>query len=134
MLNKIDHIGIAVKSLEEAKKFYENAFGLNPSPVESVPLQMVNLIFFQVGDARIELLEGTSHESPISKFINKKGEGIHHICYEVDNLRKTLSELQSSGIELIDKEPRTGAHGKLIAFLNPKSTGGILIELTEKDK
>ncbi len=134
MLNKIDHIGIAVKSLEEAKKFYENAFGLDPSPVESVPSQMVTLIFFQAGDTRIELLEGTSHESPISKFIDKKGEGIHHICYEVDNLRETLSKLQELGIKLIDKEPRTGAHGKLIAFLNPKSTGGTLIELTEKDK
>ena len=134
MLNKINHIGIAVKDLENTKEFYKNILRLNPSNVESVPSQMVNLVFFQIGDTRIEFLVGTSPESPISKFIEKKGEGIHHICFEVDNLRETLSELQSSGIELIDKEPRTGAHGKLIAFLNPKSTRGILIELTERDK
>lgn len=134
MLNKIDHIGIAVKSFEKAKDFYEKILGINPSPVESVPSQMVNLVFFQVGDTRIEFLVGASPESPISKFIEKNGEGIHHICFEVDNLQATLSKLQSTGTELIDKSPRIGAHGKKIAFLHPKSTGGTLIELTEKDK
>ena len=134
MLNKIDHIGIAVKSLEKAKEFYEKFLGLTPSPVEPVPSQMVTTVFFKIGDSKIEFLEGSSPESPITKFIEKKGEGIHHICYEVDDLEETLSELQKSGIELIDKSPRVGAHGKKIAFIHPKSTNGILTELTEKDK
>ncbi|OGL41060.1 MAG: methylmalonyl-CoA epimerase [Candidatus Schekmanbacteria bacterium GWA2_38_11] len=134
MLNKIDHIGIAVKSLEKAKEFYEKSLGLTPSPVEPVPSQMVTTVFFKIGDSKIEFLEGSSPESPITKFIEKKGEGIHHICYEVDDLEETLSELQKSGIQLIDKSPRVGAHGKKIAFIHPKSTNGILTELTEKDK
>jgi len=134
MLNKIDHIGIAVKNLEKAKEFYEKSLGLTPSPVEPVPSQMVTTVFFKIGDSKIEFLEGSSPESPITKFIEKKGEGIHHICYEVDDLEETLSELQKSGIQLIDKSPRVGAHGKKIAFIHPKSTNGILTELTEKDK
>src|SRR3972149_6687269 len=134
MLNKIDHIGIAVKNLEKAKEFYEKSLGLTPSPVEPVPSQMVTTVFFKIGDSKIEFLEGSSPESPITKFIEKKGEGIHHICYEVDDLEEPLSELQKSGIQLIDKSPRVGAHGKKIAFIHPKSTNGILTELTEKDK
>jgi len=134
MLNKIDHIGIAVKSIEKAKEFYEKSLGLAPSSAESVPSQMVTAVFFKIGGSKIELLEGTSPESPITKFIEKKGEGIHHICYEVDDLEDTLSKLQKSGIQLIDKSSRVGAHGKKIAFIHPKSTNGILTELTEKDK
>jgi len=134
MLNKIDHIGIAVKSLERAKEFYEKILGLKPSSIESVHSQMVDTIFFQIGDTRIEFLEGRSPESPITKFIEKKGEGIHHICFEVDNLQKTLLKLQKAGIDLIDKSPKIGAHNKKVAFIHPKSTNGILTELTEKDK
>jgi len=131
-LNHIEHIGIAVKSLEESIKFYENVLGLKCYAVEKVEDQNVKTAFFKIGQTKIELLEATDKESPINKFIEKKGEGIHHIAFHVNNLKENLLELQNKGIKLIDEEPRKGAEGLDIAFLHPKFTGGVLTELCEK--
>ncbi|MCA1926992.1 MAG: methylmalonyl-CoA epimerase [Calditerrivibrio sp.] len=130
MLNKIDHVGIAVKSLEDALKFY-GSIGIKPYHFEEVESQKVRVAFIKVGESNIELLEPTSIESPIAKFIEKKGEGIHHIAYEVENIRESLNMLKESGCQLIDSEPKVGAHEKLIAFVHPKSTNGVLTELSQ---
>jgi len=129
-VKKIEHIGIAVKSLENAIPFYENLLGTKCYAIEEVADQKVKTAFFQVGDAKIELLESTDPEGPIGKFIENKGEGFHHIAYAVDNLNESLNEL-SENIRLIDKVGRKGAEGMQIGFLHPKSTGGILTELCE---
>jgi len=129
-VKKIEHIGIAVKSLENAIPFYENLLGTKCYAIEEVADQKVKTAFFQVGDTKIELLESTDPEGPIGKFIENKGEGFHHIAYAVDNLNESLTEL-SENIRLIDKEGRKGAEGMQIGFLHPKSTGGILTELCE---
>lgn len=131
-LSHIEHIGIAVKNLEEAIKFYENIFGLMCYAVEEVRDQKVRTAFFQVGETKIELLETTDPEGPIGKFIEKRGEGIHHIAFAVEDINQSLKEIEWNGIQLIDKEPRTGAEDFNIAFLHPKSTNGVLIELCEK--
>ncbi|MCB5295452.1 MAG: methylmalonyl-CoA epimerase, partial [Candidatus Cloacimonetes bacterium] len=128
MIKHISHIGIAVKDLDEGIAFYEK-LGLILEGTEEVPSQMVKVAFFPVGDTRIELLAPTSEESPIAKFIEKKGEGIQHIAFAVEDLPQALKDTEEDGIRLIDKEPRPGAHGADIAFLHPKSTGGVLIEL-----
>jgi methylmalonyl-CoA/ethylmalonyl-CoA epimerase len=130
MVNKIDHIGIAVKSIEEALMFYE-ALGVKPYHFEEVESQKVKTAFIKVGDTNIELLEATSETSPIAKFIEKKGEGIHHICYEVEDVAEELEKLKKEGIQLIDNEPKPGAHGKIVAFVHPKSTKGVLTELAQ---
>lgn len=127
----IEHIGIAVKNLEESIKFYEEVFGMKCYNIEEVPEQKVKTAFFQVGDTKIELLESTDPEGPIAKFVEKKGEGVHHIAYAVENLGEKLEKAKEKGIRLIDEKPRKGAEGLDIAFLHPKSTFGVLTELCE---
>jgi len=130
----IEHIGIAVKSLDEAIPFYEKVFGLKCYAVEEVADQKVKTAFFRVGDTKIELLESTDREGPIGKFIEKKGEGIHHMAFAVEDLDTKLKAVAEQGVQLIDKQPRKGAEGLNIAFLHPKSTFGVLTELCEAPK
>ncbi len=128
----IEHIGIAVKNLDAAIKYYEEVLGLKCYAIEEVKDQKVKTAFFMVGETKIELLETTDPEGPIGKFIEKKGEGIHHVAFAVSGLQQVLKEVESKGVQLIDKQPRKGAEGLHIAFLHPKSTGGVLTELCEK--
>jgi len=128
----IEHIGIAVNNLEESIKYYEGVLGLKCYAVEEVSDQKVKTAFFMVGQTKIELLEGTSEESPVSKFISKKGPGIHHLAFAMDDVAQALSEAEENGVKLIDKEPRGGAEGLRIGFLHPKSTGGVLTEFCGK--
>jgi len=128
----VDHIGIAVKSIEESLKFWEQTMGIKCEGVEEVAEQKVKTAFLPIKDTEIELLEGTSEDSPVSKFIEKKGEGIHHLAIRVDNLEEALEELKGKGVRLIDEKPRKGAGGCKIAFVHPKTTGGILLELSER--
>ena len=127
----IEHIGIAVKNLDESVEFYEKVLGLQCYNIEEVKDQKVRTAFFQVGDTKIELLESTDPEGPISKYIEKKGEGMHHIAFAVENIEEKLRAAEQNGVRLIDKEPRKGAEGLDIAFLHPKSTHGVLTELCE---
>jgi len=131
-LKKIEHIGIAVKSLEVSIPFYENVLGLKCYAIEEVADQKVKTAFFKVGETKIELLESTDPAGAIGKFIENKGEGVHHVAFLVDNVQKALDEASEKGIRLIDNQPRKGAEKLNIAFLHPKSTGGILIELCEQ--
>jgi len=131
-IQKIEHIGIAVKSIEKSLIFYEQILGLKCYAIEEVIEQKVKTAFLRVGETKIELLEPTSDESPIAKFIEKKGEGIHHIAFGVDETNNALKEVEKAGINIIDKISRKGAEGLDIGFLHPKSTGGILIELCSK--
>ncbi len=133
MLKKINHIGIAVKDIEAAIDFYKK-LGLELEAVEVVESQKVKVAFIPIGEVRIELLEATSNNSPIAKFIEKKGEGIHHLAFGTDNLQDRLDEIKTKGIRLIDEIPRKGAHNANIAFLHPKSTCGVLVELCEENK
>ena len=125
---RIDHIGIAVRSIEEARKFYENVLELECYKVEEVPDQKVRTAFFKVGEVKIELLEPTDAESPIAKFLEKKGPGIHHIAYFVHNVNEALMVSKARGVQLIDEMSRKGADGMDIGFLHPKSADGVLIE------
>jgi len=127
----IEHIGIAVKNLEESIAWYEKVLGLKCYALEEVKEQKVRTAFFMIGETKIELLESTDPEGPIGKFIEKKGEGIHHMAYAVKGLESALVEVEAAGVQLIDKQPRKGAEGLSIAFLHPKSTGGVLTELCE---
>lgn len=129
----VDHIGIAVKSIDEALKFWEDTLGIKCHGVEEVADQKVKTAFLPIADTEVELLEGTSPESPVSKFIESKGEGIHHLAIRVDGLEAALEELKAKGVRLIDEKPRLGAGGARIAFLHPKATGGILLELSERE-
>ena len=131
-LTHIEHIGIAVQSIEAALPYYENVLGLRCYAVEEVKDQKVKTAFFKIGQTKLELLEPTSAESPVAKFIEKRGEGIHHIAFAVNNIEKALQEANEKGVRLIDTEPRKGAEGLNIAFLHPKSTFGVLTELCEK--
>ena len=131
---KIEHIGIAVRSIEEAKKFYENVLGLKCYLIEEVPDQKVKTAFFLVGGTKIELLESTGPDGPVAKFIEKRGEGIHHIAFAVDDVEAGLKKAAANGTELIDEKPRLGAEGMSIAFLHPKSTSGVLTELCRKEE
>lgn len=131
-ISHIEHIGIAVKSLEEAIPFWENMLGLKCYAIEEVKDQKVKTAFFQIGQTKIELLETTDPEGPIGKFIEKKGAGLHHLALSVTNIEDNLKELEKKGVQLIDKIPRKGAEGLDIAFLHPKATQGVLIELCEK--
>jgi len=128
----IEHIGIAVNNLEESIKYYEDILGLKCYAIEEVTDQKVKTAFFMVGQTKIELLEGTSEESPVSKFISKKGPGVHHLAFAMDNVAQALNDAEEKGIKLIDKEPRGGAEGLRIGFLHPKSTGGVLTEFCGK--
>jgi len=131
MLKKIDHIGIAVPNLDEIKNTLSDAFDLLPEFEEEVTDQKVKVAGYHIGESTIEYLQPISSDSPIAKFLDKKGTGIHHIAYSVENLAEVLKRLQKKGIRLIDELPRDGAEGKNIAFIHPKSTNGILIELCE---
>jgi methylmalonyl-CoA/ethylmalonyl-CoA epimerase len=128
---KIHHVGIAVESLQAAVPIFEKLLGHLPDSQEVVEEQKVRVSSFSVGDSRIELLEATSADSPIARFISKRGQGIHHLTLAVPDLLKTLEELEKSGVRLIDREPRTGAGNERIAFLHPSSTAGVLIELVQ---
>ena len=130
-LTHIEHLGIAVKSLDEAIPFYENTLGLKCYAIEEVAEQKVRTAFFKVGQTKIELLEATDPESAIAKFIDKKGEGIQHVAFAVEGLQENLDELAAKGVRLIDAQPRKGAEGLNIAFVHPKSTFGVLTELCE---
>ncbi len=134
MIKKIDHIGIAVKSIEKASELFNNILGLKVAGEEIVEEQKVKVAFLPLGDSELELLESTSPDGPIARFIEKKGEGIQHIAFRVDNLEKVLEKLKEEGVRLIDEKPRYGAGGAKIAFLHPKSTNGILIELSERNE
>jgi methylmalonyl-CoA/ethylmalonyl-CoA epimerase len=131
-VSHIEHIGIAVKSLDEAIPFWEKQLGLKCYAIEEVKEQKVRTAFFQLGQSKIELLESTEPDGPIGKFIEKKGEGIQHLAIAVKGIQANLDELQNKGVQLIDKAPRRGAEGLDIAFLHPKSTFGVLLELCEK--
>jgi methylmalonyl-CoA/ethylmalonyl-CoA epimerase len=128
----IEHIGIAVSNLKEAIEYYENVLGLKCYKIEEVPDQKVRTAFLKVGETKIELLESTDPEGPVGKFIEKKGEGVHHIAFAVENIEKHLKDAETKGVKLIDTVPRRGAEGLSIAFLHPKSTFGVLTELCEE--
>lgn len=132
MVEKVDHIGIAVKSLDKALPFYTDVLKLPLLGIEKVESEGVRVAFLQVGQTNIELLEPLSAESPIAKFIEKRGEGINHIALGVESIQARLDEMKEQGIRLIQEQPKTGAHGKLVAFMHPKSTMGVLYELCEK--
>jgi len=132
MIEKIDHIGIAVKSVKETGELLSNILGLKVAGEEIVEEQKVKVAFLPLGDSELELLESTSPEGPIARFIEKKGEGIQHIAFRVDNIEEVLEKLKKGGVRLIDEKPRYGAGEAKIAFLHPKSTNGILVELCER--
>ena len=127
----INHLGVAVKSLDDSRDYYENVLGAKFEGIEEVAEQKVKVAFFLIGDVRIELLEPTSEDSPIAKFIEKRGEGIHHLAVTVDNIEDRIAELKEGGFRMIDETPRGGAHNTKIAFMHPKASRGILTELTE---
>lgn len=128
----IEHIGIAVRNLDSAIGFYERILGLKCHKIEEVADQKVRVAFFRIGQTTVELLEPTDNDSPVARFIEKRGEGMHHLAFAVEDIEKKLDEAGRKGIRLIDKVPRRGADGKDIAFIHPESTGGVLIELCEK--
>lgn len=134
----VNHIGIAVRSIEAHRPFYEEVLGARFDGIEEVPDQQVRVAFYAVGpeghEVRLELLEPTSEDSPVAKFIEKRGEGMHHVAYTVDDIRQRLGDLQRAGVRLIDEAPRPGAHHTQIAFLHPKSSAGVLTELCEPQR
>lgn len=129
---KVEHIGIAVRNLQESNKLFTKLFGKAHYKVESVESEKVNTSFFQLGETKIELLETTDADGPIGKFLEKKGEGIHHIAYEVADIEAEMKRLQSEGFILLNEKPKRGADNKLVCFLHPKSTNGVLIELCQE--
>jgi len=129
---KLDHLGIAVKSIDHGKNFWTEVLGLKHEFSETVEEQKVTTAFLPVGESEVELLESTSIEGPIAKYIDKKGEGIQHVAFRVENIEEALTELKEKGVKLIDEKPRKGAGGALIAFLHPKATNGVLVELCER--
>lgn len=134
MLKKIEHIGIAVKDIKHSNALFSKLFGKDHYKVETVESEGVSTSFFMLGETKIELLEATNENSAIAKFIEKKGEGIHHIAYEVEDIYKEMERLKSEGFELIHQQPKEGADNKLICFLHPKSTNGVLVELCQEKK
>lgn len=133
-MNKIEHIGIAVKNLKEANNLFAKLFGKPHYKTEEVETEGVNTSFFKIGKNKIELLEASNKESPIAKFINKKGEGIHHIAFDVDDIEAEIKRLKSEGFIVLNETPKKGADNKLVAFLHPKSSNGVLIELCQEIK
>jgi methylmalonyl-CoA/ethylmalonyl-CoA epimerase len=131
MITQINHIGIAVNSLDEQIEFYRDVLKLEFEGIEEVSDQMVRVGMFKVGEVRVELLEPTSPDSPIAKFLEKKGEGMHHIAYETDQIENKISELKNAGIQMIDDNPRQGAHDTRIAFIHPRSSGRVLTEICQ---
>ncbi|UCE57317.1 MAG: methylmalonyl-CoA epimerase [Candidatus Bathyarchaeota archaeon] len=132
MIKKIDHIGIAVKNLNETTRFYRENLGLEIEAVEEIKEQKVKVAIIHIGEGRIELLQSTNLDGPIAKFIEKRGEGIHHIALEVERIEETLQKMKKKGVQLVDQKPRIGANRMKTAFLHPRSTKGVLIELCEK--
>lgn len=130
-MNKIEHLGIAVRDLAAAEKMYQDLLGANPYKREEVPSEGVTTSFFKCGESKIELLAGTGPDSPITRYIEKRGEGIHHIAYAVDDIRKEILRLKEKGFVALNDEPKKGADNKLVAFLHPKSAGGVLVELCQ---
>ena len=133
MKAKLDHIGIAVANLDEALAFYRDALGLEVETPEDVPSQRVRAHFIPVGESAIELLEATTEDSPIAKYVGKRGPGLHHITLRVDDIEAALARLKARGVRLIDETPRAGAHGSRVAFVHPSSAHGVLIELTQRE-
>ena len=131
-MNKIEHLGIAVSNIEESAKIYEKLLGIACYKMEEVESEGVKTAFYKIGESKIELLQATNPESPIAKFIEKKGEGIHHIAFDVTNIYEEIKRLKSEGFVMIHEEPKKGADNKLIAFLHPKSTNGVLIEICQE--
>ncbi|WP_073214671.1 methylmalonyl-CoA epimerase [Aequorivita viscosa] len=131
-MKKIEHIGIAVKSILEANKIYEALLGVAPYKSEKVESEGVETSFFKCGESKIELLEATNPDSPIAKFIEKRGEGIHHIAFAVENIESEMARLQKEGFVLLNEKPKKGADNKLVAFLHPKSANGVLVELCQE--
>ena len=129
----IDHIGIAVKSIEQAGKFYTDMLGLRIEDIESVPDQRVNVAFLPITDSELELLESTEPDGPVAKYIDSRGEGVQHIAFRVENIEEALEELKEKGVRLIDEKPRKGAGGARIAFIHPKETNGVLVEICERE-
>jgi len=134
MLKKINHIAIAVNNLEEAAKFYQNVLGLNLSGVEVVTTQKTKVGFFKIGESNIELVQPSKPDSPLVKFLETRGQGIHHICFEVDDIEAEIKTLLEKGATMVDQKPRPGAHNSKVAFIHPKSSNGVLIELCEFPK
>jgi len=132
MVKKLDHVGIAVKDLQATLKFYEETLGLKSSGIEVVEEQKVKVAFLPIGDTEVELLESTSDDGPIAKFIAKNGEGIQHMAYRVDDIVVAIAEMKEKGVRMIDETPRYGAGGAQIAFCHPKSTSGVLVELCQR--
>ncbi|MDU0457102.1 MAG: methylmalonyl-CoA epimerase [Geobacteraceae bacterium] len=131
MLTKINHIGIAVKSLEESLPFYRDNLGMSFAGIEVVEEQKVRVAMLQIGESKIELLEPIAEDSPVARFIEKNGQGIHHVAYEVEDVEVAIAKLVEEGVRMIDQKPRCGAHDTRIAFLHPKSSGGVLTELCQ---
>lgn len=129
---KIDHLGIAVKDMEQAGAFWESTLGLISSRSETIDEQKVNVTIFPVGESRVEFLESTDPDGPVAKYLEKRGEGVQHVAFLVEDIEETLKEMKEKGIVLIDEKPRIGAGGARIAFLHPKSTNGVLVELCER--
>ena len=129
---KIDHLGIAVNSIEDGKSFWSGVLGLDFEGAETVAEQKVTTAFFPVGDSEVELLESTAPDGPVAKYIEKRGQGIQHVAFRVENIDDALAELKEKGVQLIDQQPRIGAGGAKIAFLHPKATNGVLVELCQR--
>ena len=130
---KIDHLGIAVNSIDDGKDFWSGVLGLHFEGAETVAEQKVTTAFFPVGESEVELLESTAPDGPVAKYIEKRGQGIQHIAFRVENIEEALAELKEKGVQLIDQQPRIGAGGAKIAFLHPKATAGVLVELCQRD-
>ena len=134
MLKKIHHIAVAVDNLDEAAKFYQNGLGLDLAGVEVVSAQKTKVGFFKIGASNIELVQPAEPDSPLDKFLKTKGQGIHHVCFEVDDIEAEIKSLLENGATMIDEKPRPGAHNSRVAFIHPKSSSGVLIELVELSK
>ena len=131
---KLEHIGIAVKNLKDSNQLFEQIFGMSSYKVETVESENVSTSFFKVGESKVELLEATDPDSAIAKFIEKKGEGMHHLAFEVEDIHAEMKRLSTEGFQLINKEPKKGADNKLVCFLHPKSSNGVLVELCQEIK
>ena len=131
-ITRIDHIGLAVKSIKDASKFYVDLLGLSIEEIEKVEEQKVNVAFIPISEGEIELLESTQPDGPVAKYIDSKGEGVQHIAFRVENIDEALEELKAKGVRLIDQHPRPGAGGARIAFIHPKETNGVLVELCQR--
>lgn len=132
MYKRLTHIGIAVRNLDNSSRLFSKLFGLNQSHTEEVAEQKVKAMFFKIGEGGVELLEPTNPDSPIAKYIEKRGEGVHHLSFEVDDIEREIARLKKEGFQMIDERPRVGADGFRIAFLHPKSTNGVLVEISQK--